>query len=299
MSKIFGLLVGLALAYPTMAVSQEVAPEKIVFHKRKVMTGDTMTRVNQNEMKMKFTINVGGQSMGEMDQGQTEQSKAISEVLELGPDGVTKIKYQVVELTTSAATPMGPQEEKSPLAGKVFIVTQSEEGLKVTLEDGSEADAETAEKVLEEIGDELYAPRGKAEEMLPDRPIAVGEEIEVPREVAKAFWEQGEEEAGLEVTKMTLTCKGKEAAGNVQCGVFVIDLVMTMSQVEGPTSMKMSMTMQGRALFDLATFYLHTIEASGPMEITGSGNQGGMKFEMKGSGSVKMMTAATFELAKA
>jgi len=286
--KLLGLALGALLAATTAGapavVTADVVPpatpaqadKTITFSTKAKAVGDKYT--TSEEMRTKFTVVVGNQTVN-MEGVENEERK--TEVLAVKDGLATKVRATYTKHTKDVKTDGKPKDERSPVAGKTYLVERKGDAIVVTDNAGKAVSAVEQKKIE---GD--YKRLGKPDEVtnaLKSKPRKIGDKLDdVAAALAGQLKDRGSKAGSnvtVEQTKLVLSgTKRIDGADHA-----VLDLTMKLSGDE-PNG-KLTMTLGGQVFVRIDEASFGEIAVSGPITMTGKGA------DLRGTMSMKTKTA--------
>jgi hypothetical protein len=299
----FGIALSAVLSMAFSASAQDSKLTSVRFKKVRPVVGDIRHETDSMGMKNKMKLTQNGQVLQTMNQKMGENEESIIEILALDKDDITKIKVTCRKKEEKGDVGMGPQEKKSPITGMTFILEKK--GDKVVVTDGTGKELKTqlfVDEARTNYAKMLGADRNKFNKVIPDRAIKIGETIDIPAKVAKKFFDNDEANKEMTVEKFTLTLKSTKKlpmfVGDKN-GPLVAVFDMAVKFVGEPQKgMKMTMDMKGVAVIGVNNSWPYLMDLKGPMTMTGSQQNGEVKFDLAGSGVMAMKKTAIYSKAK-
>ena len=255
--------------------------------------GTTMHSESTRALTAKIDLSMGGNVVQSIDQGEAESSVKDITIMKVDDEGeVTQIKIHYTSHDKIQSQNGMENAEPQAHVGKTYLATLGEDGkVAVTYAEGDEkptsAEIDVIKKDAEDIVD------GGIHELLPDRPLEIGEVIKPDLKKVREVMNMDDEK--LELTEFSLSpVEIKDVDGQKRLGMKVH---MKMSGEPLP-GLKVSVEQSGMQWFDLETGAPLGGEVSGPLSISGSealpNGQGQMDFG--GGGTQKNATKNTIKL---
>lgn len=271
----FTSLTAVALSFAFLGSAE--AQDSVHFKKEELAVGSRRVTKEGMTMKNKMRIEANGQVIQTLNQDMKTTKHIIHTILAMKGKKVTKVKVEVKAFKeTLDQGEAGKNTKTNPMAGKNFILEKIKDVIAVTDENGNSVDeslvAEARKSFKDIFGNEK---KGDFEELIPDRPVKIGETLKVTDELAqKLFDDSGDLKIDGFVMKLVAV---KEIDGR-KVGVFAISMNMSVKPAE---SMDMSMKMKGTLSLGADNTWPYTITMTGPLVF--SGKQQGMDLVGKGS----------------
>ena len=279
------------LAVSFLATSTLLAQE-VTFNKQNPAVGDRRTEEGTMSTDMEIKVAMGGNVLQTVKQSQGEEESFRWTVLAVDGKEVTKAKIECMKKVASGNGPMGEMKEESPLVGQTVIATLEDGEIAITDEEGNKVDGEIAAAAKEEAEGKLGKKKSDFSTLIPDRPVKIGETLELSGDKARELFAQGSE--GLEDVKITLTLKEQTKHAGHDCGVFDIAVEMGGEQ----QGMEIGGKLAGKLYLATATTWPVEMNLEGNMKVSGAQEQGGQKIDIDGSGPMKMTRKASYDKVK-
>jgi hypothetical protein len=285
------------------AFAQDSIPTSVVFKKVRRGVGDIRHKTEAMGMKNELKITEKGQVLQTINQKVAKNKESKIEVLAVDKDEVTKIKVTCRKKEEKSDVGKGRQDKKSPLTGMTFILEKKDDKVIVTDGAGKKLKTQFIEDEARAAYTKALGPdKSKFQIVIPDRPIKIGETIDIPKKVANKFFEDDEANEKTTVEKFTLTLKSTKKfpmflGDNNGPLVAVFDMAVKFVG-EPQKGMKVTMDMKGVAVIGINNCWTYLIDIKGPMTMTGSQQNGKRKFDLAGRGLMGMKKSAVYSKAK-
>lgn len=294
--------------------AQEAESEKITFKHKAPGKGDVQFRVSN--MDMNQTIEISAEMMPEpMEQTQDMKitEKRRTTILAAKDGKVTKLRIQIMEFDMNMKMTMAGEEmpmgaDAPDFSGKVLIAELQEDGsVKVTDEQGAEVDENLSMMGRSEFSGGDYVGWGpRLEKILPSRPIAMNETIDVPVDRAKDFLPgMGGAQLG-KASKMSLKLVGKKRSLGTDLAVFELETKFGGSPDLGELTggqmpdlnLDVSATLTGKIEVGVNNLWVYGMEMKGPMSMTREPTEE-MPMSMNSEGTISNRGASMYTKEKA
>jgi hypothetical protein len=262
-----------------------VGEKEIRFSRRVPKKDQVIHEENNMDLTMSISVKKGDKVLSEANMRQGEFQKKKTTVLAADDWSVSRVRCEYLDKTSTESADGGELKKKvAVVSGKTYIVTAKNGELEVTDADGEAVTKKEREEVKKDH-DDLGKPN-KMAELLPDRPIAIGEKLTPPTNIIRAMLSPGDD--SMELKDVTLTFKSIEGTGATRTGVFDISLNIGSSKKKGSPPVEMTLIGSLKLL----------VESSLPLELSMSGpislatNEGGTSIRAKGD--AKFSAKATY-----
>ncbi len=255
-----------AAALPLIAVlaglaAAQAAPnaKSYQFVYRPAQVGDKSTHESQLSLRIKATVTQAGRHIVTADQRVERKQRRTLTLIDSGDPNVVKgeVTFEVSEQTTS----LGREESEAvrhPVAGKTYLVSRVGEELVITDRLG----AKPPEDELEIVGQAMVAfgQRNPLAAFFAGRTVAVGQTLELPKQLAKEVFGLGN--TVNEVARFRMQLVGTQTVGERTCGVFD-------THIEATSTLDASMNLQfgGRLHIEIDTCRPVFADLTGPVTI--------------------------------
>lgn len=269
------------LTFSALPMNSALAQESYHFKKKGPTVGTKRVSKEGMDMTNEFAVGANGQVIQTVKQKLKAKKHFVFTVLATKDETVTKLKVHVkAHSETLDQGPMGVNSKKNPLVGKTFIIEQIDDVVAVTDGDGNPVDEALVKEARKEFGKEV----GKKEDtdfddIIPDRPLKIGETLKVPPALAKKMFDA--EEDGTKIEQFSIKFVAVETKNGVKLGVF--EMVMNMS-VKPAAALTMTVKMKGKMRLGIENSWPYEMSLKGPLVFKGS--QQGMDLDGKGTMSL-------------
>lgn len=294
-----------AFNQPTAAGS---APRQTVrFGRRAVHVGDQMEQTLGLEVRMSMIMRRANELVGK-NQNVTRSSQRrviTTTAVEAGRVMAVTVNYpestkQVVgppdpvapAVPNASNASVGSSPKAQPVQGKTYhcLREPGENGkLVVTDEAGNTPPFEEIEIVTQQM--EMVGRANPFAEFLAGRTIAVGDKIELPKDLATQIFSLGDKFG--EVTRFTLTLQKVQLEGGANCAVFQASVEAASSD-----SSQMRMQVEGPLVVQVDSCRAVRIGLVGPIGMSETRGSYSTAYQVIGTGRVQVSIASTFREAK-
>ena len=239
---------------------------------------------------MSLSVKQGGKVIkeGNVRDGDTLKKKIT--VLSSDEWSVNRVRCEYLDKSSTSSQDGGELKKRiSVVSGKTYIVKAKNGEIEVTDADGEPVTKQELTEVKNDH-DDLGKPN-KLNNLLPDRPIALGEKLSPPPSVILAMLDLLMPSSGQEplaVKDAGLTFKSVEGTGANRVAVFDMSLTVIASAQDGKPPAEMALNGTLKLLVD--SLLPIEIALKGPITIAASEN--GMA--IRGKGQVKISASATY-----
>jgi hypothetical protein len=185
-------------------------------------------------------------------------------------------------------SPRAPQ----PVQGKAYLC-QREPGengkLIVTDEAGNEPPADEREIVAQQM--DMVGRQNPLAQYLAGREAAVGETLELPKEIAGQIFNLGDKFG--EVTRFTLTLQKVQSENGATCAVFLANVEAASSDAS-----QMRLQIEGPLVVQVETCRAAKISLIGPIGMSETRGTYSTAYQVIGTGRLQMNVASTFRQAQ-
>lgn len=266
------------LAVASAALAAGPSSEKEVRFSRRVPKKDQIIMSeNAMELTMSITVKQGDKVLSEANLRQSENEKKKMTVLSADDWSISRVRSEYLDKSSSESADGGEVKKQiSVVSGKTYIVAAKDGSLDVTDADGDAVTKKELEEVKKDHDD--LGKSNKMAELLPDRPITIGEKLTPPPGVIRAIMNGGDD--SMEIRDVSLTLKSVEGAGASRVGVF--DLTMSVGGAKKPGSPPIEMNLSGPLKLLVNSTWPLELNLTGP--ITMSTTEQGASVRVKGQG---------------
>jgi hypothetical protein len=200
--------------------------------------------------------------------------------------GPPKANDPVTTASIDASAPSPPVPQ--PIQGKTYLCLREpgENGkLFITDEAGNVPPAEECDMVAQQMG--VVGRRNPFAQFLAGRTIAVGENVELPKELAAQIFNLGD--AFGEVTQFTLTLQKTQPEGGANCAVFLANVEAASSDAS-----QMRLQVEGPLVVQVDSCRAVRIGLVGPIGMTETRGSYSTAYQLIGTGRLQLNIASTF-----
>jgi hypothetical protein len=275
-----------ASATAMTAMSAPAPVEKEVRFSRRVPKKDQVILDEFSmELTMSLTVKQGDKVLTEANMRQSETKKKKTTVLAADDWAISRVRCEYLDKSSTESADGGEQKKQvAVVSGKTYIVAAKNGEVEVTDADGEAVTKKEREEVQKDHDD--LGKSNKMAELLPDRPIAIGEKLTPPANVVRAMMNSGDD--SMDMKDVTLTLKSVEGSGANRAGIFDMSMSIGGSKKKGSPPVEMSLSGTLKLLVD-STLPLE-INLAGP--ITLDSKEGGASIRAKGQ--AKFSAKATY-----
>ncbi len=233
----------------------------LVFEKKPLAAGASYKQTSLADMAMEMVV-VMGQQPNKVATHEKREEARTTTVLDTKDNAITKVEVHYDDQRTIKRDSGQAEavEIKSPVMGKTYVVTATAEGtIEVTYKNGT-APVPDEVQIVRSHHNTLGKPDQFAQ-LLPDKPVTVGQKVEVPAGLIKNMMNINDEP--MEIEEFAFTLKAITDVSNQLAGRF--ELVLKMSVKPGP-GMKMVMDMRGDVVL-LQSGLLSSFSLEGPARV--------------------------------
>jgi hypothetical protein len=277
---------------------QKSSRQRVTFAKRAPRVGDEVEQSLGLQMQMVTTMRQGNQ-LGEKSRtsARNELRRVVSTThVEAGQTVAVRVQYLEATKQVNASkggpslqTPGdGPEKKAQPVAGKTYLCQRlpgKDGGLNITDEAGHIPPTDEYEIVAQQM--EMVGRPNPLAEFLAGRSIAVGETIELPREVAGKIFNLGEQFG--DIAKFDLKLNEVSSAEGHTRAEFVARV-----EAASNNASQMRMQMEGPLVVEVDTCRALNLNLSGPIAMSETRGSYSMSYQAIGTGTLKTHIASTF-----
>lgn len=286
------LTLALVLASGSLAGGQDGAgaEPRLRFGSRSAAVGDLSIEQSREALDLKAAYTVDGKVVREIDQKTLKVSDLRIEVLAVAGDNIQKLRVAFKKIVLQGRARGGAPVTEDGLSGRTFIVTQTGPRLRVVEEKGKEmaVTREDGEWVRSEVRS-LFRDEGRRFGLaVPPRGLRFGERVEVSKALASRLLDLGD--AAFAIDKVSLTLKRRERIAGVACGVFAV-AIAGRSRGSVPEQV---LKLRGEVAIEVATGRQRRLKLKGPIELSGSQQDGAGTIAVKGRGSMQLNRVSAY-----
>lgn len=291
----------------TQPASGEAAKQSVRFGRQPVRVGDQMEQTLAFEVKLSMVMRRASEMVGKNQNTIRSQQRRLvtTTAVEAGRAMAVTVYYpestkQIIgppdpvapsvpnASTASVESPPAPQ----PVQGKTYhcVREPGENGMLAITDEAGNVPPTAELDIVSQQMDMVGRPNPFAE-YLSGRTIAVGEKIELPKELATQIFSLGDKFG--EVTRFTLTLQKVQPEGGVNCAVFQAS-VEAVSNDSSP----MRMQVEGPLVVQVDSCRAVRIGLLGPIGMSEMRGSYSTAYQVISTGRVKLSIASTFREAK-
>jgi hypothetical protein len=272
----------LAIAAPSVAPTGE---KELRFSRRVPKKDQVILEESTMDLAMSISVKRGDKVLSEANLRQGELEKKKTTVLAADDWSVSRVRCEYLDKNSTESADGGEQKKQvAVVSGKTYIVTAKNGEIEVTDADGEAVTKKEREEVKKDHDD--LGKANKMAELLPDRPIALGEKLNPPANIVRAMMKPGDD--SMDLKDVTLMLKSVEGTGANRAGIFEISMSIGSAKKKGSPPLEMTLTGTLKLLVD-STLPLE-MSLNGP--ITMSTNEGAATIRAKGQ--AKFSAKATY-----
>lgn len=278
------------------AVAQQVR-----FARQPAKVGDEVEQNIGLELRLAMTMRQGNQITGKMQTQMLTNQRRVVTTTEVDGGRLTavKVQYPVATMQKSDAdvssgdnTAPEPVLASQPVQGKTYVCRRNngETGeLVITDVAGNRPPSEELEIVSQHM--QMVGRANPLAQFLAGRTIAVGDKVELPKEVASQIFNLGDQFG--RVTRFTLTLQKVVSENSATRAQFLASV-----EAVSNNSTQMRLEVEGPMLVDIATCRAQKISLLGPIGMSQSRGTYSTAYQMIGTGRLQMSIASTYRDAK-
>ncbi len=262
----------MALAVPSAAPTVE---KELRFSRRVPKKDQVILDETGMDLTMSISVKQGDKVLSEANLRQSETEKKKTTVLAADDWSVSRVRCEYLDKNSTESADGGEQKKQvAVVSGKTYIVTAKNGEIEVTDADGEAVTKKEREEVKKDHDD--LGKANKMAELLPDRPIALGEKLNPPTNIVRAMMKPGDD--SMDLKDVTLTLKSVEGTGANRAGIFDMSMSIGSSKKKGSPPIEMTLTGTLKLLVD-STLPLE-MSLTGPISM--ATNEGGASIRAKG-----------------
>ncbi len=274
------------------------AAQQVHFSRKTARVGDEIDQNIGLELRLTMSMRQGNQIIGKNQTAMRSTQRRVVTTTEIDNGRITavRVRYPVATKQESAtednAAPQPPTVKTQPIQGKAYLCRRDsgENGeLVVTDEAGNRPPTDEYEIVSQQM--QMVGRQNPLAQFLAGRTIAVGQKIELPKDVARQLFNLADRFG--EVTKFDLTLQRVESEGGTTCAVFQASVVAASN-----AATQMRLEIEGPLAIDVATCRAQRISLIGPIGMSETGGSYSTAYQMIGTGRLHMSIASTYRDAK-
>ena len=283
----------------SQTATAEGSPQAIQFGGRPTRVGDQTEQTISLDVRLMLTMRRASELLGKHQSTvRTNQRRIVTTTaVEGGRAMAVTVSYaeatkQVAEVQPASPAPQQPGvsdvARPQPVQGKTYLCHREpgEDGkLIVTDESGNPPPAEEYEIVSQQM--EMVGRPNPLAKFLSGRTIAVGEKLEVPKEVAAQIFHLGDKFG--EVTQFTLTLQRTEGDGEAMRAVFLAAVEAASSD-----SSQMRLQVEGPLVVDVDSCRAASIGLVGPIGMSETRGSYSTAYQVIGTGRLQLNIASVY-----
>jgi hypothetical protein len=277
--------------------------QAVRFGRQPTRVGDQTEQTIALEMKLTLNMRRGNELLGKNQSTVVTSQRRImtATAIEAGVTTAMKVAYpeatkQIIGAQepgvavapdgtdANIESPRAPQ----PVQGKTYLC-QREPGEKgkliITDEAGNEPAAEEREIVAQQM--EMVGRQNPLAQYLAGREVAVGQTLELPKEIASQIFNLGDKFG--EVTHFTLTLEKVQNENGAKCAVFVANVEAASSDAS-----QMRLQIEGPLVVQVDTCRAAKISLTGPLGMSETRGTYSTAYQVIGTGRLQMNVGSTF-----
>jgi hypothetical protein len=282
------------------AAFRQTSPERATqrFQRRPAQVGDTVDQEINLQMRMTTSVRQANELAGQHRNSVTSNQRRVVTTLAVadGRTSAVKVEYQIAtkrvtdsdEAKATGAQSTDTAEPAQPVQGNTYICRREpgqDGALIITDENGCRPPSEEYEIVNQQM--QMVGRPNPLAQFLAGREIAVGERIDLPKEVANQLFNLGE---GFgKVTRFTLTLQKIEPQNGVTCANFKADV-----EAASSTSTQMRLQVEGPLIVDVETCRAQKISLIGPIGMSQTRGTYSTAYQLIGTGRLEMSIASIY-----
>jgi hypothetical protein len=279
------------------------AQQAVRFGRRPAQVGDQTEQTIALEMKLTLNMRRGNELLGKNQSTVVTNQRRVMTTRAVDAGIATAMTVSYPEATkqiigsqepgvavapdgtdANIESPRAPQ----PVQGKTYLC-QREPGengrLIVSDEAGNQPPAEELEIVTQQM--EMVGRQNPLAQYLAGREVAIGESLELPKEVASQIFNLGEKFG--RVSHFTLTLQKLQNDGGSECAVFTTNV-----EAESNDSSQMRLQIEGPLVVQVDTCRAAKISLIGPIGMSETRGSYSTAYQVIGTGRLQMNVASTF-----
>jgi hypothetical protein len=283
--------------------SAEIERQSVRFGRQPVRVGDQTEQTIALEMKLTLNMRRGSELLGKNQSTVVTNQRRIMTAMSIDSGITTAMKVAYPEATkqiigsqepgvaiapdgtdANISSPRAPQ----PVQGKTYIC-QREPGengkLVITDEAGNEPPPDEREIVAQQM--EMVGRHNPLAQYLAGREVAIGESLELPKEVASQIFNLGDKFG--EVDHFTLTLQKVQNENGAPCAVFLANV-----EAASIHASQMRLQVEGPLAVQIDNCRAAKISLIGPIGMSETRGTYSTAYQVIGTGRLQMNIASTF-----
>lgn len=294
-------------AFSQPPAADSASRQTVRFGRRAVHVGDQMEQTLGLEVRLSMIMRRANELVGKNQNVTRSNQRRVIKTTAVDAGRVMAVTVSYPESTKQVVGPPDPvapavpnasnasvesPPKAQPVQGKTYhcLREPGENGkLVVTDEAGNTPPSEEIEIVTQQM--EMVGRENPFAEFLAGRTIAVGDKIELPKDLATQIFTLGDKFG--EVTRFTLTLQKLQPEGGANCAVFQASVEAASSD-----SSQMRMQLEGQLVVQIDTCRAVRIGLVGPLGMSETRGSYSTAYQVIGTGRVQVAIASTFREAK-
>lgn len=245
----------------------------VTFQRAPDAVGDVRSDESTLGMSLDMEVRVDGELVQSASMSEQESKAKKRTVLEVTDGIATKVRLAFGTMKKKGVQAGTERELTLPVSGRVYVAARGKDDrIEVTSGDEKPVSTQEAEIVRNEA--KRLGKPDRLASFLPDRPVAVGESLEVPLEVLREMFDDEK----VKSDRARFTLKGVEEGR----AIFAMDLKLKGEPNPGVT---MRMNLTGELLIDPATKRALSLKLDGPVTLESRQKNGESEIRMDGKGT--------------
>lgn len=263
------------------------------FQYRPAKPGERYRQQVQYGVNLKTQIRQSGQVVADSHQRIARLQQRRVEVLPKGSDASTVVRVTFDRAQQQIGGPKGPMKEvPQPVQGKTYVVSRHGEApLSIQNVDGTEVPTEELE--ILRIAMDAVGRTNPLGQFLNGKSLRVGQQIELPKEVATTMFSSGGKSAPEGIERFVLTLRNiesHEARPQSPIAIFDTTIVMT-DKLHADGRVQIA----GQMVLDIRSCRALSTNIEGPLHITEHRGPKQAQFIVEGRGQMNLATQTVFE----
>lgn len=283
----------LAACLVAVFMAQNASAQSVTFKKGKDSAGRAKVIEETIQLQSDIEVKSNGQVMQTEKSTRDEKKKTVVTILSAKDGQVQSIQVDVVKRTVVEGGSRGQRKIGDELSGKSFILKKVDGAITATDKDGGKLDESMAKDVTRLFKDEFSGRSRQFGALLAGKSVQVGQSFKVPDSIARSFItprRSGQKE--FDIKACTITMKSQATVNGRVVALF--DMVLKLKGSPNPV-IDVEFDFKGTLELEVDGCWTRSIKLKGPVTISGEQNQGGMKIEIEGLGSMSLQRSLSYK----
>lgn len=274
-------------------MAQNASAQSVTFKEGKDSAGRSKVIEETIQLQSDIEVKSNGQVMQTQKSTRDEKKKTVVTILSTKDGQAQSLQVDVVKRSVVEGGSRGERKIGDELSGRSFILKKVDGAIKVTDKDGGKVEEAMAKDVTRLFKDEFAGRSRQFGSLLAGKSVQVGQSFKVPDAIARSFItprRSGQKEFDIQACSITMKSKAM-VNGRV---VALFDMVLKLKGSPNPV-IDVAFDFKGTLEIEVDGCWTRAIQLKGPVTISGEQNQGGMKIEIEGIGSMKLRRSLSYK----